>query len=218
MVRAAEAAQPSIDIAVDRGAEVPVGVQLAWALRARINDGTLAANERLPGSRELAARLDVNTNTVRAVYARLEFDGLIESRHGSGTFVRDSPPRVPQATKIAARAVEQARKAGVDPREVASALYVADRQAGTDVADPARQRRRLREQIAALQQAIDEIETEHAGLIAPTSDARKRSRTPRLPSIGELEAVRRELLERLASVQAEVGALSPLPPTRRRRP
>jgi hypothetical protein len=37
----AETASQALDFAIDRNAEVPIGVQLAWALRARIRDGRL---------------------------------------------------------------------------------------------------------------------------------------------------------------------------------
>ena len=47
--------------------------------------------QRLPGLRELAEATGVNANTVRAVYQRLEQDGLITSLQGSGTFVRAVP-------------------------------------------------------------------------------------------------------------------------------
>src|SRR4051794_5150444 len=81
------------DLALDRNAEVPVGVQLAWVLRAKIASGGLGSGDRLPGVRELAAKVGVNANTVRAVYARLEEEGLIEAQHGRGTFVAEGPAR-----------------------------------------------------------------------------------------------------------------------------
>ena len=72
-----------------RDDDVPVGVQLAWRLRALIVSGRLLAGERLPGVRELAVGAGVNVNTARAIYRRLEQEGLAISRHGLGTFVAD---------------------------------------------------------------------------------------------------------------------------------
>src|ERR1700722_17538412 len=112
------------EISVDRGAEVPIGVQLAWALRSRIGDGRLSPGMRLPGLRDLADTTGVNVNTVRAVYQRLEHEGLIDTQHGSGTYVSQEPPRPSAASNIAAQAASQARETGVDPRVVAAALYV----------------------------------------------------------------------------------------------
>src|SRR3954452_12787876 len=75
------------DLALERGSDVPLGTQLAWKLRAAIAAGKLRAGDRLPGVRDLAALVGVNVNTVRAVYARLGQQGVIESEHGRGTFV-----------------------------------------------------------------------------------------------------------------------------------
>ncbi|MDQ6810597.1 MAG: GntR family transcriptional regulator, partial [Actinomycetota bacterium] len=100
------------DLTIDRDADVPIGVQLAWALRSRIGDGRLEPNQRLPGLRELADTTGVNVNTVRAVYQRLEQDGLINSQQGSGTFVA-AAPRSPYAVgAIAANAAREALATG----------------------------------------------------------------------------------------------------------
>lgn len=72
---------------VDRDTGVPIGTQLAWALSERISGGTLKPGDKLPSVRDLAAEAGVNVNTARAVYARLEREGLIRSEQGRGTFV-----------------------------------------------------------------------------------------------------------------------------------
>lgn len=82
---AADARQ--LGLRVDRNAEVPVGTQLAWRLRELVRGGSLAPGDRLPSVRELAAAAGVNVNTVRAVYGRLEHEGLVRSEQGRGTFV-----------------------------------------------------------------------------------------------------------------------------------
>ena len=112
------------DLAIDRDAEVPIGVQLAWAMRSRIGDGRFKPGQQLPGLRELAEVIGVNVNTVRAVYQRLEQEGLIDSRQGSGTFVASRPRRPSAVAAIAADAARAAHETGVEPREVAAALYV----------------------------------------------------------------------------------------------
>src|SRR5437879_3367083 len=83
-------ATPPLDgfeLSIDRNAEIPIGVQLAWALRAHIHHGSFEPGHRLPGLRDLADATGVNINTIRAVYQRLHREGLIESQQGSGTFV-----------------------------------------------------------------------------------------------------------------------------------
>src|SRR5688572_2138399 len=79
-----------LDLSVDRASDTPLGAQLAGRIRASIRRGELRAGGRLPSVRELAAAAGVNVNTVRAVYARLESEGLLRSEHGRGTFV-DAP-------------------------------------------------------------------------------------------------------------------------------
>ena len=116
--------------AIDRDADVPIGLQLGWALSARIRDGELPPGQRLPGLREMAQASGLNVNTVRAVYQRLEQRGLLESRQGSGTFVSPTPRGPSAVGTIAADAAREAEATGVDPREVAAALYVAMPQDG----------------------------------------------------------------------------------------
>ncbi|WP_374969698.1 substrate-binding domain-containing protein [Terrabacter sp. BE26] len=49
--------------------------------------GELEPGAQLPSVRALADRLGTNVNTVRAAYARLQTDGLVQTRHGVGTVV-----------------------------------------------------------------------------------------------------------------------------------
>jgi DNA-binding transcriptional MocR family regulator len=52
-----------------------------------MQDGTLGPGDRLPSVREFADVAGVNVNTARAVYSRLESEGLVSSEQGRGTFV-----------------------------------------------------------------------------------------------------------------------------------
>ncbi len=203
--------------AIDRDADVPIGLQLSWALCARIHDGRFKPGQRLPGLREMAETSGLNVNTVRAVYQRLEQKGLIESQQGSGTFVASTPQRPSTVATIAADAAREAEATGADLREVAAALYVATppatsarptrpaRGSAGDTNDEtaAERRRGLRSQIATLEQAIGEIEVEHPG-VAPRSTATSRLAGPALLSAEELEQVRSGLVRRLAAVQTAI--------------
>ena len=82
-----------LDLTVDRSGGVPLGAQLAARIREAVQQGTLGTGDRLPSVRELAEAAGVNVNTARAVYARLESEGLVRSEHGRGTFVAAAPPR-----------------------------------------------------------------------------------------------------------------------------
>ena len=216
--------------AIDREAEVPVGLQLGWALCAKICGGEFEPGQRLPGLRELAEASGLNVNTVRAVYQRLEQRGLIESRQGKGTFVADEPPGPSAVGAIAAEAAREAAAIGVSPRDVAAALYVAPpgeppeqraarrrAAAGRGTGDEeiaarqekgrstqgAARRRTLRAQIATLERAIGEMEAEHPG-VAPLPGVTRRGPGPTLLSAEELERVRSTLVRRLATVQTAI--------------
>ena len=195
-------------LSVDRDAEVPIGVQLAWSLRTRIGDGEYAPGQRLPGLRDLADAIGVNLNTVRTVYQRLEHEGLIESQQGSGTFVAPSSPAGSSVLAIAATAARAAREGGVDPRAVAAALYVTPApppQSAEEAADLSEigQRRLLRRQIAAFESALAEIEAANPG-VAPAAEPGRADAGPSLLGTLELEAVRTALVRRLAIVQAAI--------------
>jgi GntR family transcriptional regulator len=185
-------------------------------LSARIYDGELLPGQRLPGLRELAEASGLNVNTVRAVYQRLEQRGLIESQQGSGTFVASTPRRPSAVGTIVADAAREAEAIGVDPREVAAALYVAMPQhapgepapgttgdTGGQAAGAVAGRRALRAQIGTLERAIGEIEAEHPG-VAPRTTATRRGPGPTLLSSAELEQVRSALVRRLAEVQSAI--------------
>jgi DNA-binding transcriptional regulator YhcF (GntR family) len=190
-----------LGIAIDRAAELPIGVQLTWGLRALILTGTLTRGDQLPALHRLAGELGVNANTVRAAYARLELEGLVETRHGSGTFVGERPgSRVGLADAVAS-AAQAAGEAGVSAREVAAALYVASAPpAGTDPA--AGRRRQLRAEIAVLHRSLSELQA-RARLAPPAQDRARRPGSPRLLTADELEAQRDHVLRQLLAARAD---------------
>lgn len=80
---------------VDSRSPTPIYAQMDRSIRAAIATGKLEPGAQLPTVRQLAVDLAVNANTVARVYAQLERDGILETRRGVGTFVRESPS--PQA-------------------------------------------------------------------------------------------------------------------------
>ncbi|MGN6578546.1 MAG: PLP-dependent aminotransferase family protein [Bordetella sp.] len=70
----------------------PMNQRLYRCLREAILDGSIAADTRLPASRDLAAELGIARNTVVHVYAQLQAEGYTRSRQGSGTYVADTLP------------------------------------------------------------------------------------------------------------------------------
>ena len=72
---------------IEKGSAVPISSQIAGQIAMLCAAGKLQPGERLPSVRELARELAVNQNTVLRVYERLVSEGLLEMRHGQGTFV-----------------------------------------------------------------------------------------------------------------------------------
>ncbi|HEY2053962.1 MAG TPA: GntR family transcriptional regulator [Solirubrobacterales bacterium] len=124
MAQLENAAAARNPFAVDPDDELPVGLQLTLRLRALIATGRLPAGERLPSVRRLAEWAGVNSNTVRAVYAGLEDDGLVAGHHGRGTFVADAVRTAPELEEIANEAIRKALAAGLSARELAEVAMV----------------------------------------------------------------------------------------------
>ena len=73
---------------LDPSSDLTIVGQIRTQLALLVADGRLEPGSRLPSVRTLAGALDVNVNTVRAAYARLEEDGIVATRHGVGTIVQ----------------------------------------------------------------------------------------------------------------------------------
>jgi DNA-binding transcriptional regulator YhcF (GntR family) len=186
---------------VDHSSELPVGAQLLWQLRAFIRTGHARPGERLPSVRDLAERCGVNVNTVRSLYRRVEEEGLVSSRHGSGTFVADGAPVSPELRELVGETLSRAREEGVEARELALALHAVSPAPLPDVdrdSDQRGARRELRRQIARLEAELASYPRE---LQPPPSPEERPHHGGRIAGVAELEATRDELLERVASVR-----------------
>lgn len=88
---------------------MPIYRQLFLQLRQRIVSGQLRPEDQLPSVRDLGADLKINLLTVAKVYQLLEGEGLVETRRGLGTFVRDGhvTRSLVEKRKLIAPAVEQ---------------------------------------------------------------------------------------------------------------
>jgi len=77
-----------IGFRLDGRSGVATYVQLVQQVRQAIRFGRLRPGDQLPSVRDVVARLAINPNTVLKAYRELEREGLVESRPGTGTFVR----------------------------------------------------------------------------------------------------------------------------------
>lgn len=198
----------------DPGDELPVGLQLTWRLRALIATGRLASGERLPSFRRLAEWAGVNVNTVRAVYAGLEQEGLVVTRHGQGTFVAAGIEAAPQLEQIATEALQRAREAGLGPRELAIVASACASMPGAleegpvpaemeDLPDLAEEseaievRHELRRQIARLEAELASYTRDLPGGL-PTAPRRTAAH---IAGVEELEQTRDTLIAQLSEAQ-----------------
>jgi GntR family transcriptional regulator len=193
---------------LDPAGDVPLGVQLAWRLRALILTGRLAAGEPLPSLRRVADWAGVNVNTVRAAYESLEEEGMIFSQQGRGTFVAEDVAAEPDLESIALDALQRGRSSGQDPRDVAivvmacadmldprEQLAAAEPEAGED-SETIEVRQELRRQIARLESELAAYVRDLPELYtaAPRAQAR-------VTGVDELERTRDTLIAKLSEAQ-----------------
>ena len=111
-------------IRVETSSGMPITRQIAAQIRAQCASGGLRPGDRLPSVRALAVELAVNQNTILRVYERLTAEGLLERRHGEGTFVAAHVPTGQMRSQRQllrqeiTRVAELARTLGVEPEEV----------------------------------------------------------------------------------------------------
>jgi GntR family transcriptional repressor for pyruvate dehydrogenase complex len=101
---------------------------LVATLRAQIVDGDIAPGEKLPSEPRLAAEHGVSRTVVREAVARLNIEGLVHTRRGSGSYAL-TPPAVDAGAEPPARSVED-RVALLDYRlgiETQTAALAAER-------------------------------------------------------------------------------------------
>jgi GntR family transcriptional regulator/MocR family aminotransferase len=130
-------------IPLDRQSAIPLYQQIKTYLRQGILSGSLAADTRLPASRQLAQNLGVNRITVENAYAELEAEGLIFSKLGSGTYVLPPDPLLPlskdsvgtpwplwqqhiEDKTLRSKFLEEKRKAARHPQQINFASGISD--------------------------------------------------------------------------------------------
>ena len=86
--------------------------QVAAEIRRAIADGEAKPGERLPPAKDLAAVLDVNSNTVFRALRLLRDEGLLEFRRGRGISVAGTPERIKAVVQQARELVHYARQHG----------------------------------------------------------------------------------------------------------
>lgn len=75
-------------INLDYTNSTPMYVQIKSAIKENIYNGQLKDKEMLPSIRQLAKELEVSMITVKRAYTDLEYEGLVSTLAGRGTFVK----------------------------------------------------------------------------------------------------------------------------------
>ena len=105
----------------------PVYRQIADELQRAVTVGVLKPGESLPATRQLAAELKLNANTVQHAYRTLVQEGVVEMRSGLGAFVAAAPKEPARrpaaiARQIAERALRDAFRNGLLASDLMKAL------------------------------------------------------------------------------------------------
>jgi GntR family transcriptional regulator len=99
-----------------------------------MESGALRGGDQLPTIRKLAEDLVMNPNTVVRAYRELEHEGVIEVKHGSGAFIRESiggrARLIQKAQSVAQSAIERLVTLGLTEDEIRRAFENELAQAG----------------------------------------------------------------------------------------
>lgn len=113
-------------IKIDYNSKLPIYVQIKNQISYMVSTGELKPEDKLPSVRELAAMLKVNpTSTVRA-FRELEYEGVIHTKKGVGTFISENVQKIDKTIRIQTMAEEikkvlaQASQMGFSKDEVQS--------------------------------------------------------------------------------------------------
>lgn len=93
-----------------------LGRELAESLRARIMDGEFTPGSRLPSETAISESYGVSRVTVRTAVKLLESQGLVNVRHGSGTYVADFGGQVRTGLQELRSITETIKEMGLTPR------------------------------------------------------------------------------------------------------
>lgn len=128
----------------------PLYEAIAERLLSHIVQSDLSPGDKLPGERDLARRLGVSRTSVRQAIVALQTQGILDVRHGGGTFLRHLDP-----DSDAVRQVEQRQRRLPEVLEARRALEIpiaalaAERRTDKDLAAIRRGLEVMRSEVAA---------------------------------------------------------------------
>lgn len=75
---------------LNQSSGIPLYVQLIEQVKHAVETGALREGDQLPTIRKVAEDLVMNPNTVVRAYRELEHEGVLELKHGSGAYIKES--------------------------------------------------------------------------------------------------------------------------------
>lgn len=73
---------------------IPIYLQVINHLKHQIVVGTLTPGDKLPSTRELALKFDINPNTASRIYKEMERENICYTKRGLGTYVTDDLQKI----------------------------------------------------------------------------------------------------------------------------
>ncbi len=86
-------------IQIENKSPVPIYSQITDQFKHLIATGKLLPGDRVPTIRELAVQLEINPNTVAKAYLEMQNLGILETKQGTGTFVKYFEDKIPTLEK-----------------------------------------------------------------------------------------------------------------------
>lgn len=77
------------DVIIDHKSKLPIYKQIIQSIQFQISNGTLMSGDDLPSMNVLSELLSVSKETIKKSYAILRDNGVIESIHGKGFYVKN---------------------------------------------------------------------------------------------------------------------------------
>jgi GntR family transcriptional regulator len=107
---------------INQSAGVPLYIQLMEQVKHAVELGALREGDQLPAIRKVAEDLVINPNTVVRAYRELEHEGVLDLKHGSGAYIRESAGErarlIARAQTIAQSAIGRLVALGLTEQEV----------------------------------------------------------------------------------------------------
>lgn len=89
-----------MQIRINTNDRLPIYVQIVNQVKHLVASGRLTPGDEIPPIRALAEDLVINPNTVARAYLELERAGIVNKKHGTGTYIAEPARPLPQRERI----------------------------------------------------------------------------------------------------------------------